>query len=245
MQNIQLLSFAVLILPASVANAQSERPTRAEIFDSMNASDTASPNTASPAPNPAPPAESPAPPEPPPPVPPAPPSNPHAPIILPEIKHDVTMTGRIAPGLRLDLELQYLSTNKFHDVLIGGVGWVKEPLQKMLRPGVTYNADGTYTIKFSMFNSSWLNGKFQLHYARIGILKRGAGPTYFDLRADTAGAPPIADAHGISVRLLNGAHGLTLSADVQTSNGSAPHGILSLPKTPGWTSYTIDVTQEN
>ena len=165
------------------------------------------------------------------------------PQVLPEVKHDVTITGKLTPGLRLDLELQYLSTNKFRDVLVGGVGWVKEPLPKMLRPGVVYHDDGTYEIKFSLFTASWLAGRFQLHYARIGILKRGVAPAYFDLRADQPGAPGMGDARAIAVATLHGADGAALSADVVTSTGSAPHRILKLPTTPGWSAYTLDVQE--
>lgn len=162
----------------------------------------------------------------------------------PEIKHEVTITGKLTPGLQLDLELQYKSTNKFRDVLVGGVGWVKEPLPKMLRPGVTYREDGTYEIKFSTFTSSVLAGKFQMHYARIGILKRGVAPTYFDLRADRPAAPAMSDLQRITVIQLDGAHGATLSADPVTSSGSAPHRVIQLPTESGATSFNLDVTLE-
>jgi hypothetical protein len=169
---------------------------------------------------------------------PAPPAN--TPPTLKEVRHEVTITGAITPGLRLDLELQYLSTNRFKDVIVGGVGWVKEPEPKMLRPGVTYKPDGTYEIKFSTFQKSWLGARYALHYARIGILKAGAGPTWFDLRADAPAAPGMLDCSKITVKKIDSA----LSADLVTSSGSAPHRVLQLPPNDGWTSYTIDVTQE-
>ena len=213
------LSVALLILVGHAAFAADERPTRVEIFDSMNGEAAPKPRAERD------PAE-------------------HPPLVLPEVKHDVTITGKISPGLRLDLELQYLSTNKFHDVLIGGVGWVKEPIPKMLRPGVTYKPDGTYEIKFSMFNSSWLSGRFQLHYARIGVLQRGFAPTTYDLRADAPGAPGMFDAKSISVKHVASAGAQELSCDIVTANGSAPHRVLALPKDPGFTSYTMDVQLE-
>lgn len=171
---------------------------------------------------------------------PAAPSATSTPATLPEVHHDVTITGKLAPGLRLDLELQYLSTNKFRDVIVGGVGRVREPLPKMLRPGVTYREDGTYEIKFSLHTASWLAGKFQLSYARIGVLSRDAQPTWFDLRQDRAAAPAMADCQRISVIQIGGA----LSADVVTSAGSAPHRVLRLPTEAGSSSYTWDVTRD-
>jgi len=226
------LSLAMLLLGSWSLASAAEKPTRIEIFERLEGPDA----SASPAPEPPPPTT----------VPPAPPAphDPHQPLILPEVRHDVTITGKLTPGLRLDLELQYLSTNKFRDVLIGGIGWVKEPIPKMLRPGVTYKPDGTYEIKFGMFNSSWLNGRFQMHYARIAVLERGYEPAYFDLRADTPGAPGMMEAKSISVAHQHGAHGNQLSCDVVTPAGPAPHRVLALPTTPGWTSYTIDVKSE-
>lgn len=52
------------------------------------------------------------------------------------------------------------------------------------------------------------------------------------------------DAQRISVVQQGGAHGATLSCDVVTASGSAPHRVLALPKEPGWTSYTYDVQLE-
>lgn len=213
-----MLSLATLLLVGAAASADpgDVAPTRAELFDRANAANDApaAPST-------------------------TPPLNPALPV-LKECKHDVTLTGAIGGGLRLDLELQYLSLNRFKEVIIGGIGLVREPEPKMLRPGVTYKEDGTYEIKFSTFQKSWLGAKYQLHYARIGLLKAGAAPTYFDLRADAAGAPGMFSATRIAVKTISGA----LSADVQTQSGPAPHRILALPDAPGWTAYTINVEAE-
>lgn len=209
-----LVLTALLAGTATLAAAQDVPPTRTELFERMNDGG-------------APPAQ--------------PPS---APPTLKEVRHDVTITGKLTPGLRLDLELQYLSTNRFKDVIVGGVGWVKEPEPRMLRPGVTYKDDGTYEIKFSTFQKSWLGARYALHYARIGVLKRGASPTWFDLRADAAGAPGMLDCSKIKVRAMQSAGSTSLSADLVTSSGSAPHQVLALPSTDGWTSYTFDVEQE-
>lgn len=229
------LSLIAVLGAASVVEARDlptdVKPSRSELFDATHGDDPAIPPT--------PPADPPVdvPGTPVPPVPGQP---------VTEIKHNVEITGTITPSIRLDLELHYNSTNRFKWVVIGGQGWVKEPEHREMRPGVEYLPDGKYKIKFQTFLKSWLGARWALDTVRIGVLKRGAAPAVFELRAKgPAGMIPMEQAKGINVIALAGAGGgVNLSLNIDTHSGPAPHGLLGLPRGDGESWLDLPVLLE-
>jgi hypothetical protein len=223
------------LAPADAVPVASAEPVPAPPADPQPSPETPPPPTdSSPAPSP---------------VPPPPPTG-----AVKDIQHEVTLTFHVPDGISLDPELWYHASNRTQEVIIGGQGAVQRPVPQMVRPGMKKVGEGLYQLKFNTFlrkfspawpwqNREFLRARFQLYSVEIGVLSRTARATSFHLRSDAgADAPPCSGLTRIAVRRLSGGNGgASLSADVQTSQGSAPHGLLSLPTADGKTELQVEV----
>jgi hypothetical protein len=165
-----------------------------------------------------------------------------SPVPYKELMHDVTIRGTLPKGLRLDIELQYRSTNRFKDVIVGGKGWVKMPEERMERPGVTYEADGHYTIKFKTFLQSFWGARYQLLYARLAVLKQDCTAAYFDVRTDYGqAAPEVLQANKVLVKTGRKPNGeQPLSLEVHSFNCAVADQVFAVSRGNGWSAAEIN-----
>jgi hypothetical protein len=245
-----LLVCAVTLTPAGAQPVAAVAPADAvPVASAVPADPVPTGSPADPAPSPAnpPPATDPSPA--PSPVPPPPPTG-----AVKDVENDVTLTFHVPKGYSLDPELWYHAANRHTDAYVGGQGHVQQPVPQMVRPGMKKVGDGLYQLKFNTFlrkfsptwpwqNREWLRARFQLYSVEIGVLTETARATSFQFRSDAGpDAPPVGALTRVSVRRLShGNGGASLSVDLQTAQGSAPHALLSLPVENGKTELNVEV----
>ena len=87
-------------------------------------------------------------------------------------RHEITLTGRVAPGLRVSLELGYVSrTHTTPDWSSDSHKPVMLETSRELR--LKAGPDGAYRAQFNTHLQTWLLGEFYLDHVRVVIRKPG------------------------------------------------------------------------